>query len=160
MSKDTQTIGRADVGDTAVTGPVLQASAAAPFEAMLADVPEADAGGYERILASLATAKSLEDLEAPWRAQGADAYLGEWLSIRGIHKMPSDYQTGLPWFLVVDAASRETGEAVTFTTGSVNIVAQLVRAHALGLFPLVAKIVESDRVTAAGFRPQRLVFSE
>lgn len=147
--------------DAALSGPVIGGDALVAYESMLASVPDVSAGdgaGYERILAQLAAAQNLEDLEAPWRARGGEQYLGQWLVIRGIAKMPSDYRGGLPWFLVVDAVTAEDGEQATFTTGSVNVVAQLVRAHTLELFPVEAMLVESGKPTAAGFTVQRLVF--
>jgi len=135
----------------------LTPQAVAPFEATLAAVPDAGTQGYERILQAIADAQSVEDLDAPWRSQGMEAYLGRDLVIRSIQKMPSSYEGGIPWFLVVDAVDEETGQAVTFTTGAINVVAQLVQAFALGGFPLKVTPAESERESAAGGRPQHLV---
>lgn len=146
--------------DEAVTGPVIGGDALVAYESMLASVPDVsdDNVGYERILDTLASARSLDDLEAPWRSRGGEAYLNQWLIIRGIRKAPSDFRGGLPWFLIVDAELADGGEPITFTTGSVNVVGQLVRAHTLDLFPLEAMLVESERQTAAGYKVQRLTF--
>lgn len=149
---------RTAAAEGAITGPVIGGDALVAYEAMLADVPEAGQQGYDRILASLAGATSLEDLDAPWRSRGGEQFLGQRLVIHGISKMPSDFRGGLPWFLVVDAELSDGGGDATFTSGSVNVVAQLVRAHALGLFPVEAVLVESDRPTAAGYTVQHLVF--
>lgn len=138
-----------------LSGPAIRA-----YEAMLADVPEASGSGYEAIAAQLAQAQSLADLEAPWRTEGGQKYLDQWLTITGIRKVPSDYAGGLGWFLVVDAATIPDGERVSFTTGSVNVVAQLVRAHALDLFPLQAKLVNLRSNKPGQNPPQRLVFTE
>lgn len=142
----------------AISGPVVSGDALVRYESMLASVPDAGQQGYERILEALSEAQSLDDLEAPWRSRGGEQFLGQRLLIKGISKMPSDFRGGLPWFLVVDAELSDGGGDATFTTGSVNVVAQLVRAYTLGLFPLEAVLVESERPTAAGFTVQRLVF--
>lgn len=141
-----------------ISGPVISGDALVQYESMLAGVPDVEAASYDRILEQLAAATSLEDLEAPWRARGGEQYLGQWLIIRGIRKMPSDFRGGLPWFLVVDAALADGGKAVTFTTGSVNVVAQLVKAHALDLFPVEAMLLQADKPTRDGYYPQRLHF--
>lgn len=155
---NTRTTHRSGQEQTALEGPVLNPQAVKAYEGMMADVPEAESGSYDRILEQLAEAKSLTDLEAPWRARGGEQYLGTWLRFRGIRKSPSEFKGGIPWYLIVDAVTIPDGELATFTTGSLNVVAQLVRAHALGLFPFTAMLVESERETASGQRPQRLVF--
>lgn len=129
------------------------------WQSMLAAVPDTEAGsGYERIFSQLAGAESIDDLNAPWTAGDMEQYADLPLTIDSISKSESTYGGGLPFFLVVGAVVEETGERVTVTTGSVNIVAQLVRAYAAGLFPVRARVQIAERPTAKGFYPQRLQF--
>jgi hypothetical protein len=87
------------------------------------------------ILEQLANAGQLGDLDAPWRSDGLGEYIGERLVVTGIRKAASDFVGGLPWFLVVEAGLQSTGEKVTFTTGAVSVVAQLVKAWSMGRIP-------------------------
>lgn len=137
----------------------LSPNAVKAYESMLAAVPDVDAGSYERILETIAGATDLAGLDAPWRSDGMGAYIDQPLLVRGIAKAPSDFAGALPWFLVVDAVKADTGEAARFTTGSVNVVAQLVKAYAMGAFPVAVIPRQSDRPTKDGYHPQRLQFT-
>jgi len=128
----------------------------AAYEAMIVSVPDAGGDGFDGILEQIARADGLADLDAPWRSGGLEEYANVPLAILGIRKMPSDFPGGLPWFLVVDAATVDDGERVTFTTGAVGVVAQLVKAYQLGAFPLVVIPRQSARPTSSGYFPQHL----
>lgn len=129
----------------------------AAYESMLAAVPDAgDGGGYERILEQIAAAESPADLDAAWRSGDLVELAGEPLVVRGIEKVPSDFGGGLPYFLVVDAVREATGESVKITTGAVSVVAQLVRAYAMGAFPLRVRPFVAERPTKSGYYPQHL----
>lgn len=157
MTTETQAPGRANgSGDSA--GPVvISPRAMEAFATILAAIPEAGEGGYEGILEQLATVENVADLDAPWRAEGMANWIGEPLEIRGLRRLESDYQGGLPFFLVVDAASLETGEKVTFTTGAVGVVAQLGKAYQLGAIPGWRVIPrQSERPSESGYYPQHL----
>lgn len=153
-SKDLARTGEAiDPGEP---GTPIRPEVVAAYESMIATVPEAGGDGFDGILAQLADAADVAALDAPWRSGGLEEWTNVPLAILGIRKMPSDYQGGLPWFLVVDAATVESGEKVTFTTGAVGVVAQLVKAHTMGAFPLVVIPRQSARPTSSGYYPQHL----
>lgn len=135
---------------------ILPAAVVATYSSMLEAVPESGGDGMAGILESLAAATDASDLDAPWRTEGLEAFLNTELSILRIRKVPSDYQGGLEWFLVADAAIVATGELVTFTTGAVSVVAQLVKAFALDAFPWRVIPRQSDRPSARGYFPQHL----
>ncbi len=152
----------AEAGESAPAGdlPVpIRPEVVAAYEAMIDLVPDAGGEGFDGILEQIARAGGLADLDAPWRSGGLEDYANVPLAVLAIRKMPSDFPGGLPWFLVVDAAVVETGERVTFTTGAVGVVAQLVKAHQLGAFPLVVIPRQSARPTASGYYPQHLEIS-
>jgi len=126
------------------------------YASMLASVPDAGGDGFESMLIQLAQAQDARELDAPWRSVGLEAYRNTPLVITGIRKMPSEFEGGLPWFLILDAAVLGTGEVVSITTGAVSVVAQLARAWALGAFPLRVIPRQSDRPSKAGYYPQHL----
>ncbi len=139
------------------TAVVIRPEIAAMYEAMVEDIPEAGGDGVEGILVQLAQATSVDALDAPWRADGLSAYLGRPLRIESLRRMPSEYGSGLPFFLIVNAADLETGELVTLTTGAVSVVAQLAKANQLGQVPGWRVIPrQAERPSASGFYPQHL----
>lgn len=138
-------------------GPVvLRPDIVMAYEAMIADVPEAGGDGFEAILQAVLDAQGLQDLDAPWRSSGLEDWANLPLRITGLKRMPSDYDGGLPFFLVVQAVQPATGEIVTITTGAVSIVAQLAKAWSAGWFPLDVIPRKAARPSARGFYPMHL----
>lgn len=127
------------------------------FRTWAVDIPT---GGEDTaqlsILETIAAAGTPTGLDAPWETTGTDTLLGRMLVISALKRMPSDYPTGLGFFLVVSGADADTGEAVTFTTGSVSVVGQLVKAFHEKWLPLKCELVESERPTKSGYKPQHL----
>lgn len=108
------------------------------------------------ILAQLEASATPDELSAPWETVGTDKVLGRIIVVNELRRMPSDFADGLGFYLVVTGADADTGEAVTFTTGATSVAAQLVKAHAAGWLPLKCELVESERPSASGYRPQHL----
>lgn len=129
------------------------------FAQMAMMIPAEREGGADNILASILAAQSWEHLADPWEATNAAALAGKTLLIRDVLRRPSDFRDGLGVFLVVDSVDAGTGAKVVWTTSSVSIVAQLVRAYALGQLPLYAEVIVAKRPTEAGYRPQHLRFT-
>lgn len=154
----TRTEGQTEARTGGADAPVVISKAAIEaFAAAMSSIPEASQDGYESILLQLASVEDPSQLDAPWRAEGMRAYLDEPLEIRGLRRIESDYEGGLPFFLVVDAVSLSTGELVTFTTGAVGPVGQLAKAYQLDAIPGWRVIPrQADRPSANGYRPQHL----
>lgn len=132
------------------------------WEAMISTVPDAEGAGYENIVRAIATATSLDQLDAPWSPAAALRLLNIPLMIQSVAKSPSDFEQGLGWFFIVRAAIAATGELVTFTSGSGSVVLQLAKACALEqtnpgtVFPFEATLRQSKRPSSRGFYPQHL----
>ena len=168
-TKGWATVGKSD--SQAVSGEVLDGESGlatlspaglATFNAILSTVPDAEGGGYENILEAVAAAKSANDLDAPWQSAKALALRDVPLVIVSVAKARSDFEEGLGWYLIVRAAVRATGEAVTFMTGSGSILLQLAVACSLeqqtpgSTFPLHAIIRVATKQTPGGFYPMHL----
>lgn len=130
--------------------------ALAQYSGMLDLVPESGADAWDAILGAIAGAQSIEDLDAPWQADGLADMADRRLTVLSIKKAPSEYQGGWDWYLIVDAIDYDTGEKVVTTTGSTSVVAQLIRAHALGAFPLEVVVRKAVKPTKNGFYPMHL----
>lgn len=128
------------------------------YESILDRVPDAGGEGIENILEAIAAAGDVAGIDAPWKAGGFGAYVDTPIVITGIRKMPSDFGSGLSYFLIADGAVRATGEKVTATTGSMSVVAQLLKVWELDAFPVLVIPRISKRPTKDGFYPQHLEF--
>ena len=126
------------------------------FASMAMMLPETESDGGASIITAILSSKDVHELDATWGTKDPDKLVGDNLTILGATRSLSDFKDGLGVFLVVEAVLERTGETVTFTTGSMGIVAQIVRAAALDAFPLRAMIQRADKPTADGYYPQHL----
>jgi hypothetical protein len=119
-------------------------------------VPSEDGGGIERIIEAILSADSWDQVDAPWDTTNVKLLEGKTLRINSITRRPSSFKGGLGIFLVVNATDIGTGEAMVITTGSVNVVAQLVRLYMLESLPVFVKWIVADRPTENGYYPHHL----
>jgi hypothetical protein len=127
------------------------------YSEMAASIPDGGTDtGLVNILAAIDAVQEPGELDAPWESAGTEAIMNKAMEVRSLKRMPSDFGDGLGFFLVVEATIQDTGELAVFTTGSVAVVAQLVKAHANGWLPLLCELKESERPTKDGYRPQHL----
>lgn len=152
--------GQAANGSAPVPVKMVEGDVITFYEGILQEVPDAGGAGMEAILEQIAAAGNVAGLDSPWRAGGFGAYEGVPLVITDIEKMPSDFTSGLSYFLVAHGAIRATGEKVAATTGSLSIVAQLLKVHQLGGFPVLVIPRASKRPTKDGYYPQHLEFPQ
>lgn len=123
--------------DVAVLPPALIKQ----FAEMVTIIPDFVPGGGADIIAQLLNATTLGDLDAPWSG-GRKMPVGPLMFITGLQKAPSDFDGGLPFYLVVETMSPSSGDVKEFTAGGTMVVAQLVRAHVLDELPLAGVVVE------------------
>jgi hypothetical protein len=126
------------------------------FAEMAAAIPTDDGDPTARILGQVLSAGSVEALNDPWETEDTAKLLGRVITVSSLKRQESTLEGGLGMYLVVTAVDTNTGETLTFTTGSVSVVAQLVKAHALGALPLKCELVQSDRPSKNGRHPQHL----
>lgn len=122
------------------------------FTPMIYDIPEADdSDATERILLQLAGAQDAFALNDPWaRGEGLAFYADVPVIIESITRRESDYAGGFPYYLVVNATVKGTGERIRTTSGSVGVMGQLVKAHQLGALPLEVIPRRSKKPTKSG----------
>lgn len=137
--------------------PVISAGLMQQFESMALRIPESDdSQAYEDIVAQLLNANGVDGLNAPWDTSKAAKLNGHRLKIESMTRRPSDYGQGLGIYLVVKGTDLGTGERFTLTIGSVAVVAQLARMHAMDALPAVVELVVADKLTSNGYRPIHL----
>lgn len=135
----------------------------APSDDMSVQVPDVadDPDAISReIIAQLLNATSDDELENRKALSWRDELLEVPLELRSFHWRPStfkDEETGLPQgsrvFFVVQAVRMDTGEFVTTTTGSANVLAALVNLAKRGRIPGAIRQLEKLEKTRNGFTP-------
>lgn len=130
------------------------------FVDMVAVVPDFEDDGGLAMAAEILGAATPGDLDSRWDKRDENKLTGVEQIIYEIEKAPSTIaENKLPFYLIVYAAERRSGEMIRWTTSSLAIIAELVRANTAGWFPLEAKIVVGDK-TAKGFYPKHLEILE
>ena len=151
--------------DTTVTPPTRDTELAiledAPgvreaFLALVEEIPEATDDAYARIVRQLINAEHPSELNSPWEANTLRDRIGRPIRVDSLRRMPSDFEAGLGFFLVVQGMDMQTEEQITATTGSVAIVAQLARLQSMRALPIVVIPREAERPSRNGFRPMHL----
>ena len=119
--------------------------------------PEAMAA---EIVAQILAAESDEQLAAAvgGNSVGWRDLLDVPVELHGFRWRPSDYEEGSSVFFVVFGTRLDDGEPVVLTTGSRNVLAQLVNKAKRGaLSGSVVKCVQAEKPTQRGFKPLWLV---
>lgn len=126
------------------------------FAMMVTAVPDAEGSGAERIVLSILNAKTWDELDDPWDSSKGEVFVDVEQRIDSIMRRPSTFADGLGVFLVVRGKRMDTDEEIVWTTGSVSVVAQLVKAFMLGALPLYATLRKAERPTERGYYPHHL----
>lgn len=126
-----------------------------------AELPElepqdAAAAGME-IAARILRAESVDEVFEQGGATPALEVIDVPLIVNGLRWNRSDYEgEGAKVYALIDATRADSGEELTITCGSRNVMAQLYRLDQLGALNTPVKIVRAERETARGFRPMWL----
>lgn len=107
----------------------------------------------ERILRSLMTATTADDILRAGEAQPASTVYGVPLRIEQIRASESDFADGADLYLHVDAKILSNGDAITFSCGARDVVMKLIRLDQKKMLPIDAVIDESKKQTKAGYYP-------
>lgn len=124
---------------------------------MMQLLPEPDEDAVNKIAAGILAADDLDDENQLWDSTGSSKLIGKTYVFQRLTVRPSDFDNApLPFFLVCMATDYETGQETVITTGSVNIVTSLIKAHLLGNLPAVAEICGPRRRPKSGYIPLHL----
>lgn len=142
-----------DVG-TDVAATTSPSDAMERFKAHVAklsvDDPETVA---QRIIANIIGADNPTDLLNAGSSIPAATIIGQPIIVDAIRASESTMADGQDWYLHVDARFASNGQAFTFSSGSADVSAKLVKADMEGWFPLRCKIEQATKATAAGYFP-------
>lgn len=130
-----------DLGRVLITG---------EFDTEVIDDPDAIS---KQILSELLAAETDEELEQVGSATGWLDYEGVPVEVRGFRWRKSDYTEGAPIYLIVFGTDMRNGDALTLTTGSKNVIAQLINLGSRDRLPCVRVLTRADKPTAQGYYP-------
>jgi len=132
----------------------------AQFAEMAMALPETESDGGAGIIEAILNAVDVKATNKIWDARDIESLSGVSLVIESASRSISDYKGGLGVFLVVQAVREDTGEPVTFTTGSLSVVAQIVKAWAGEELPLRCTPTPADRPAKSGYVPWHLTVAD
>jgi hypothetical protein len=112
-------------------------------------------GDADAILLDILNADSVESILGN-DTIGLTEMIAEPFTILSAVLRESDYEQGLPAFLVMQA-ERDNGDRIVITTGASTVVAQVVRMNQLAAFPVRVSSKKAEKPTAAGYYPLSLV---
>lgn len=132
----------------------------AQFSQMAVMLPETESDGGASIIEQVLGAVDVQDLDAPWDAKDPDALLDKWIIVTEVTRSISDYADGLGVFLVITSVDDDSGEEFVWTSGSMGVVAQLVRAYTMDWLPCRCRLVKAERKTKSGYDTYHLEVSK
>lgn len=147
---------KAELEDQASELATLPEALMRQFSELAMMLPETESDGGASIIQAVLNTVDVQGLDNPWDAKEPEKLCGEWLIITEASRSISTYAEGLGVFLVVTAVREDSGEEIVFTTGSMAVVAQIVRAYTIGAIPLRAKMLMAERASKKGYFPMHL----
>lgn len=123
-------------------------------ERLMQLLPAPDENTVEKIAAQIIAADNMVDENEMWESTGSAKLIGRRFRFDSLTLLPSTYdESPFGWYLGIQAVDTATGEEVFITSGSVNLVTSLVKAHFLGNLPAIGEIMGPRRPPKSGHTP-------
>lgn len=139
-----------------MTGPStdlqLSQSTLAKFAEMTTALEAYPVGGMDSILEQLWKADNVDDYNKIFEGDRGMPLNTE-LKITRVRYAKSDFDAGLPFYLVCDTENPRTGEAREYTVGATEVVGALVYAAFANHLPCIGMAAEASKQTEAGYTP-------
>lgn len=105
----------------------------------------------ERTIQRTMAATTADDVLADPQAKGLEAFTGQVITINKVlGALPSDFQTGLTRYLVLEIARSDTGELDVVTTGSLFVVSRVFKLMELNALPAKVRVLELESKNKKG----------
>lgn len=109
------------------------------------------------IVAQVLSADTPEEVLADVEAEGVRQRLEEPFLLTDVSFRRSEYEAGMPFYVLMRGTDTATGEGVLLTTGSQKITAQVFRLLQLGALPRRVVVRQAKKPSRSGYYPLRLV---
>lgn len=134
-----------------------EGDAISPFLNQENDGVEPDPGAtYAAIITEIMASESVGDVLNLPEAEKLETYVGRTIRIHGFSVNDSEFETGPPVYFTVKGYEVDSGERVIINTGEQKVMAQLMRLHMFGAFPIDATVVAAKRPNRYGRMPLAL----
>jgi hypothetical protein len=109
------------------------------------------------IIAQVLQADSVDEVLADVDALHWHDFLDVPVTVYACKWQRSEYEKGMPFYVVVDGQRHDTGVRAPITIGAQTVIAQLVRLAQLNAFPCTVTLTyATDKPTKSGYRPLKL----
>lgn len=105
---------------------------------------------FEDIAQRIEDADTVEDVLADDAPLDAEEVLNIPLQLWGVSVNESDFADGLPAYVALRVMRQDTKASVVVTCGAFKVVAKALRLDRINKYPVMIKLVRSDRATKAG----------
>lgn len=122
------------------------------FARMATALEEYDAGGGDGILQEIFAANTVDDYNKILGGERA-LPMNKSIKVERVRYAQSDFNAGLPFYLVIDGVDMTNGEVGQWVSGAQTVVAMLTRAAFAGHLPVIGRAYESAKPTKDGFTP-------
>lgn len=142
------------------TRPTTRETAVEKFTELVTMIPEGGDDDGSGIILDILNATDWADLNREAELPDARDMAGRDLVFTDATRHVSTIDGGLPFYLIVNAVDKETGEAVRFNTSAGSIITKLAKLWQLGCWPFRGVISATTKPTRAGFYPLDLAITE
>lgn len=108
------------------------------------------------IIRRILDAETVDDVLGGAGAIHARDFLGRPFMLADVRFNQSSFESAGPAFYALLEGADTDGQKVVITCGARNVIAQAWKLRDMGATPIAVQIVESQRETAAGFKPMWL----
>lgn len=109
------------------------------------------------IIAQVLQSDSVDEVLADIDAMHWHDFLDVPVTVYGCKWQRSEFEAGMPFYVVVDGLRHDTNYRGPITIGAQTVIAQLVRLAQLNAFPVTLRLTyATDKPTANGYRPLKL----
>jgi hypothetical protein len=129
------------------------------FRKWMEGVPLAqeDEDVQEQIALRIMQAETVDDLLTPSTAEGLRDWVDKPIVIHDARLRKSNLPDGVGAYLVLDIEDAKDGKHYVATTGAINVMAQIIKAHNQGWLPMSCKVIEVVSNSDPSRKPQWLV---
>ena len=117
-----------------------------PIPQFLTGLPwaQTDDDAVQDIVKRILGAKTVEDVIARAESVKFETLYGQVIVVHAFRMMPSEIDTGVGAFALIDYTEDGSAEHKVTTTSALGVLAQLARTYQLGGFPLRCAVMEID----------------
>ena len=113
-------------------------------------VQEREEDAAESIVASILSKSTIEEVLTPATSTALGELAGRPITVHDVRRIEGGQNRDLGFFLVLDVEDDSTGNRAVYSTGALNVVAQLAKAVELDALPFKCTLTVTESKTTPG----------